>query len=299
MNAEFFDNLISKAEVLIEALPYMQAFSGKYFVIKYGGQAMVSDEMTASAVADIVLLKHIGIKPVLVHGGGKEVSAMMQKMGKKPRFVGGLRVTDDETMEVAEMVLLGNVNSRIVSLLNRCGASAVGLSGADAGLFQAVRKPPFTPGASPGKVVDLGRVGEINRVDTALIKILSESGYIPVVSPIGSGPSWESLNINADHAAGELAGALQAEKLIILTDVEGVYRQTQAGLKFISKITEKEISDLVEEGQINGGMIPKVEACLRALNKGVARTHIIDGRRAHALILEIFTDAGIGTMVTL
>ncbi len=299
MNAAFIEQLISKAETLMEALPYMQAFSGKYFVIKYGGQAMVSDEMTASVVADIVLLKHIGIKPVLVHGGGKKVSAMMQKMGKKPRFVEGLRITDDETMEVAEMVLLGNISNRIVSLLNRCGAPAVGISGADGGLIQAVRKPPFLAGGSPGQIVDLGRVGEVNSVNTALIKILSENGYIPVVSPVGAGPCWESLNINADHAAGDLAGALQAEKLVILTDVEGVYRQDDGGLKFISRITGKEIGVLVKEGQINGGMIPKVEACLLALNKGVARTHIIDGRREHALVLEIFTDAGIGTMVTL
>lgn len=299
MNADFIEQLISKAETLMEALPYMQAFSGKYFVIKYGGQAMVSEEMTASVVADIVLLKHIGIKPVLVHGGGKEVSAMMQKIGKEPRFVEGLRITDDETMEVAEAVLLGNINNRIVSLLNRCGAPAVGLGGADGGLFQALRKPPFLTGGSPGQVVDLGRVGEVSGVNTALIRILSENGYIPVVSPVGAGPSWESLNINADHAAGELAGALQAEKLVILTDVEGVYRQAKGGRIFISRISGQEIGSLVEEGQINGGMIPKVEACLRALNKGAARTHIINGRREHALILEIFTDAGIGTMVTL
>lgn len=299
MNAEFIENLISKAEVLIEALPYMQAFSGKYFVVKYGGQAMINDELMASVAADIVLLKHIGIKPILVHGGGKEISDMMKKMGKKPRFVGGLRVTDDETMEVAEMVLLGNVNRRIVGLLNRSGAQAVGLSGADAGLLQARRKPPFRLNDSSGEVVDLGRVGEINWVETALIETLSESGYIPVVSSIGVGPSWKSLNINADHAAGELAGALQAEKLIIMTDVEGVYRQTPEGLKFVSAIKEKEIRALIQEGQINGGMVPKVEACLRALGQGVARTHIIDGRRPHALILEIFTDAGIGTMVTL
>ena len=250
MNADFIEQLISKAETLMEALPYMQAFSGKYFVIKYGGQAMVSEEMTASVVADIVLLKHIGIKPVLVHGGGKEVSAMMQKIGKEPRFVEGLRITDDETMEVAEAVLLGNINNRIVSLLNRCGAPAVGLGGADGGLFQALRKPPFLTGGSPGQVVDLGRVGEVSGVNTALIRILSENGYVPVVSPVGAGPSWESLNINADHAAGELAGALQAEKLVILTDVEGVYRQAKGGRIFISRISGQEIGSLVEEGQI-------------------------------------------------
>ncbi|NLA25936.1 MAG: acetylglutamate kinase [Firmicutes bacterium] len=299
MKADVFEHLITKAKNLIEALPYMQAFSEKYFVIKYGGQAMVSDEAMASVVTDIVLLKHLGIKPVLVHGGGKEVSAMMERMGKKPRFVDGLRITDDETMEVAEMVLLGNINNRIVNLLNRRGARAVGLSGADAGLFQAVRKLPVTAGTSQGRTVDLGRVGVIRAIDTELVKILSENGYIPVVSSIGSGPSWESLNLNADHAAGKLAGALEAEKLIILTDVEGVYRQSEAGLKFISRITGEEIGRLIEDGQINGGMIPKVEACLQALGKGVARTHIIDGRRDHALILEIFTDAGIGTMVTL
>lgn len=299
MNADFFEQLVSKAENLIEALPYMQAFSGKYFVIKYGGQAMVSDEATNSVVTDIVLLKHIGIKPVLVHGGGKEVSAMMEKMGKKPRFIDGLRITDEETMKVAEMVLLGNINNRIVSLLNRRGARAVGLSGADAGLFQAARKPPVSTGTSPGTTVDLGRVGLIKGIDTELVRILSESGYIPVISPIGPGLSWESLNINADHAAGELAGALHAEKLIILTDVEGIFRKSETGLKFISRITGEEIGRLIEEGQINGGMIPKVEACLRALSEGAARAHIIDGRRAHALILEIFTDSGIGTMVTL
>lgn len=299
MNAEFMETLISRAEALIEALPYMQLFSGKYIVVKYGGQAMVSSAMMDSVVADIVLLKQIGIKPVLVHGGGKEVNEMMLRLGKEPRFVGGLRVTDDETMEVAEMVLLGKVNRRIVALLNRCGARAVGLSGGDAGLFQARCKPPFSPGGSSGENVDLGRVGEINWVDTSLIETLSENDYIPVVSSIGAGSSWESLNINADHAAGELAGALQAEKLIVLTDVEGVCRQTEKGMSFISAIKEKEIRNLIQNGQINGGMIPKVEACLRALEQGVPRTHIIDGRRKHALILEIFTDAGIGTMVTL
>ncbi len=290
------EELISRAEALIEALPYMQRFSGQYFVVKYGGQAMVSSEMIATVVADIVLLQHVGIKPVLVHGGGKEIDELMGKLGKEPRFVNGLRVTDDETMEIAEMVLQGKVNRRIVALVNRCGARAVGLSGSDAGLFKALRKPPF---AGPdGESVDLGRVGEIRELDTALVKTLCESGYIPVVSSIGAGPTWESLNINADHAAGELAGALQAAKLIILTDVEGVCRQTE-GDGLISQIKEKEIRALIEAGQINGGMIPKVEACLRALKKGVSRTHIIDGRRKHALILETFTDTGIGTMVTL
>ncbi|NLA05918.1 MAG: acetylglutamate kinase [Firmicutes bacterium] len=290
------ESLISRAEALIEALPYMQSFSGRYFVVKYGGQAMVSREMMANVVADIVLLKQVGIKPVLVHGGGKEIDEVMLKLGKEPRFVDGLRVTDDETMEIAEMVLQGKVNRRIVALINRCGVPAVGLGGGDGGLLRARTMPPLA--AASGESVDLGRVGEIERIDTALIESLSESGYIPVIASIGAGPSWESLNINADHAAGELAGALRAEKLILLSDVEGVYRRSEED-GFISAIKEKEVRDLIRKGQINGGMIPKVEACLKALKQGVARTHILDGRRKHALILETFTDTGIGTMVTL
>lgn len=298
MNSGFVENPISKAEALVEALPYMQLFSGKYFVVKYGGQAMVSSELMATVVTDIVLLKQVGIKPVLVHGGGKEINEMMRRLGKKPQFAGGLRVTDDETMEIAEMVLQGKVNRHIVALLSRCGARAVGLSGGDAGLFQARKKAPFSADF-PGESVDLGRVGEIEHVDISLIETLSESDYIPVISSIGAGPAWESLNINADHAAGELAGALQAEKLIVLTDVEGVYRQADKDAGIISSIKESEIRFLIQEGQINGGMIPKVEACLQAVKQGVSRAHIIDGRQKHALILEIFTDAGIGTMVTL
>ncbi|MEW5785998.1 MAG: acetylglutamate kinase [Bacillota bacterium] len=292
-------NLIARAEVLVEALPYMRSFTGKYFVVKYGGQAMVNEAIMESVVIDIILLKYIGIKPVLVHGGGKEVSEMMQRLGKKPHFVDGLRVTDDETMEIVEMVLMGKVNRKIVSLINRHGGQAVGLSGRDADLFEARRKGLQTlSGAPNGRQVDLGRVGEITRVNPALIQTLSANGYIPVVSSIGAGVDGEGLNINADHVAGELAAALDAEKLIILTDVEGVYRKNGDALDFISTITECETRALIEEGLINGGMIPKVNACLQALERGVNRTHIIDGRVSHSLILEIFTDAGIGTMVT-
>jgi acetylglutamate kinase len=291
-------NLISRAEVLVEALPYIKAFSGKYFVVKYGGQAMVNEALMASVIIDIVLLKYIGIKPVLVHGGGKEVNDLMQRLGKQPHFVDGLRVTDDETMEIVEMVLAGKVNRQIVSLVNMQGGKAVGLSGRDAALFRAKRQAPRqVNGAVPARTVDLGRVGEIVTVDPALIHTLSDSGYIPVISSIGSGPDGESLNINADHVAGEIAVALEAEKLIILTDVEGVYRESAGGAEFISSVREHEVRELIRGGQINGGMIPKVEACLQALGGGVLRTHIIDGRVAHALILEIFTDEGIGTMV--
>jgi acetylglutamate kinase len=298
MNTAAMQNLVSRAEVLVEALPYIRAFSGKYFVVKYGGQAMINEKLMASVIVDIVLLKFIGIKPVLVHGGGKEVNEIMHKLGKQPHFVDGLRVTDDETMEIVEMVLLGKVNRQIVSLINQQGGRSVGLSGRDAGLFQAKRKAPQpVNGSTPGATVDLGRVGDIVRVDPVLIHTLSNNGYIPVISSIGAGPSGESLNINADHVAGEMAAALAAEKLIILTDVEGVYKETGQGPEFISTVREQEVRALIGAGQINGGMIPKVEACLQALERGVPRTHIIDGRVAHALILEIFTDEGIGTMV--
>ena len=299
MNNAAVNNLISKAAVLVEALPYMRAFTGRYFVVKYGGQAMVSESLMAAVVVDIVLLKYIGVKPVLVHGGGKEVNEVMHRLGKKPSFVDGLRVTDDETMEIVEMVLLGKVNRRIVSLINQQGGRGVGLSGRDAELFIAKRKGPRWPnGGGSGGAVDLGRVGEIVKVKPEIIHTISENGYIPVVSSIGAGPGGESLNINADHVAGELAVALQAEKLILLTDVEGVYKKCGETTHFISHIGKAETRELIRTGQINGGMIPKVEACLQALEGGVTRTHIVDGRVEHSLLLEIFTDAGIGTMVT-
>jgi acetylglutamate kinase len=290
---------IPKAEVLVEALPYMRQFSGKYFVIKYGGQAMVSPELMKSVILDLVLLKYIGVKPVLVHGGGKEVSQFMDKLGKKPSFVNGLRVTDDETMEIVEMVLDGRVNQQIVSLFNQQGGNAVGLSGRDAETLQARRMGPQPLGGDAGgETVDLGRVGEIIQVNPALIHTLCDNGYIPVVSSIGSGVNGESLNINADHAAGELAVSLKAEKLIVLTDVDGIYREQEDNLEFISSVSCSDARLMIVSGEISGGMIPKVDSCLAALERGVRRTHIIDGRVPHSLILEIFTDAGIGTMVT-
>lgn len=298
MNLEAIKN-IPKAEVLVEALPYMRAFTGKYFVVKYGGQAMVSPDLMESVIVDLVLLKYIGVKPVLVHGGGKEVNQVMAMVGKEPCFVNGLRVTDDETMEIVEMVLIGKVNQHIVSLFNRHGGKAVGLSGRDAEILQARRIA--TQKVNNGEIdqeVDLGRVGEIIQINPELIHTVSENGYIPVVSSVGSGINGESLNINADHVAGELAVSLKAEKLIVLTDVDGIYRVEDSEQQFISSINRREIREMIVNGEISGGMIPKVESCLMALDGGVRRTHIVDGRVPHSLILEIFTDEGIGTMVT-
>ncbi len=290
---------IPKAEVLIEALPYMQSFSGKYFVIKYGGQAMVSPELMESVILDMVLLKYIGVKPVLVHGGGKEINQVMARLGKEPHFINGLRVTDDETMEIVEMVLNGKVNQQIVSLFNQKGGKAVGFSGRDAEILQARRKElqPVNGGLESEKI-DLGRVGEIIQVNPSIIHTVSENGYIPVISSIGTGLNGESLNINADHAAGEIAVSLKAEKLIVLSDVDGIYRTVDEEQNFISSISRQEIRAMIINGEISGGMIPKVESCLMGLDGGVRRTHIVDGRVPHSLILEIFTDAGIGTMVT-
>jgi len=297
MNQEVLKN-ISKAEVLVEALPYMRKFTGTYFVVKYGGQAMVNRELMESVIVDLVLLKYIGVKPVLVHGGGREVSEVMEKLGKKPWFVNGLRVTDDETMEIVEMVLMGKINQNIVSLFNQQGGKAVGFSGRDGDILQARRLEPQPVNGEPGgEPVDLGRVGEIMQINPALIHTVSDNGYIPVVSSIGADLNGESLNINADHVAGELAVALKAKKLIVLTDVDGIYYLKDGKQEFISSISRGEIKAMVMEGAISGGMIPKVESCLMALDGGVRRTHIIDGRVPHSLILEIFTDAGIGTMV--
>ncbi|MGE5558849.1 MAG: acetylglutamate kinase [Bacillota bacterium] len=286
------DRLIEKADVLIEALPYMRTFYGKTFVIKYGGNAMLSRGLKQSVILDIILLKFIGINPVLVHGGGPEISEMLKKVGKKTEFVGGLRVTDSETMEIAQMVLIGKINQDIVSIINQGGGKAVGLSGKDANLI-AARK--YVHASEKG--VDLGYVGEVQAVNPAIINLLCDKGYIPVISSIGAGKNGESYNINADTVAGEIAAALRADKLIMLTDVEGIFEDYEDKGSLLSSLSVEKARGLIQRGKLDGGMIPKVEACIRAVQSGVTRTHIIDGRLIHSILLEIFTDQGIGTMV--
>ena len=292
------ETFIAKAEILIEALPYIRNFAGKTFVIKYGGQAMISAEMKNLVAQDLVLLKFIGINPIIVHGGGKEITILMEKLGKEACFIDGLRITDQETMELVEMVLVGKVNKEIVSLLNRHGGKAVGLSGKDSNLLACRKKLPLKVDVN-GKeqVVDLGCVGDILKINPEVIQTLSKNGYIPVISSVGVGTEGESLNINADHVAGELAAALQAEKLIVLTDVEGIFVQEDDPGTLISTLSRRRAQEMIISGEISAGMIPKVEACIRALNNDVSRTHIIDGRLSHSIVLEIFTDEGIGTMV--
>lgn len=284
------DSVVEKASVLIEALPYIRTFVGKTFVIKYGGNAMLNEELKKAVILDVILLKYVGVNPVLVHGGGPEINEMMKRVGKQPVFVDGLRVTDAETMDIAQMVLVGKVNQEIVSLISRYGGKAVGLSGKDGNLLISRKH-------LPEKGHDLGFVGEIEKVNPDMVHILNKAGYIPVISPIGVGYEGESYNINADTVAGELAAALKADKLIMLTDIEGIREDPADAGSLISALKVDHARQLIEQGRIDGGMIPKVEACIRALESGVTRTHIIDGRGLHSLLLEIFTDHGIGTMV--
>jgi acetylglutamate kinase len=288
-------DIITKAEILIEALPYIRNFFGKTFVIKYGGAAQVKDELKESFAKDIVMLNFIGIKTTIVHGGGPRISATMEKMGKKPRFIQGQRVTDTETMDIVEMVLGGLVNKEIVSLINNHGGKAVGLSGKDGGLIKA-KKKLIRKRADTGvdEIVDIGLVGEVTRIQPDIIITLEKDGFIPVISPIGVGPNGETLNINADYVAASVASALQAEKLILLTDVPGIIEKND---KIISTLRKQQIKKLIENGTITGGMLPKVQACLKAIESGVSKTHIIDGRIPHCLLMEIFTKKGIGTEI--
>ncbi len=277
--------MIQKARTLVEALPYIRAFHDKLIVIKYGGAAMADPELKPSFATDVTLLRFIGMRPVIVHGGGPQIGQMLERVGKESEFVGGMRVTDDETMEIVEMVLGGSVNAEIVDLVGRSGGRAVGLTGKD-GAFMRVRKLLGPDG------VDLGRVGVPEYVDPDLILRMTQSGFIPVVAPIGTDAEGQTYNVNADVAAGRISEALHAEKLILLTDVEGVL---DADGVLISRLDPASAKAAIADGTIAGGMIPKVECCVSAREHGVTSTHIIDGRIPHALLLEIFTDGGVGT----
>jgi acetylglutamate kinase len=289
-------NLIDKAEVLIEALPYIQRFDDKTFVIKYGGAAMVDDELKRSFCQDVTLLKFIGLNPVVVHGGGPQIGSVLKQMGKESKFIQGMRVTDEETMGIVEMVLAGSVNSQIVSLINHLGGKAVGLSGKDGNLLRArkLEMKAMPPGGKGGERIDLGRVGEVEAVDPTVLTALGKAEFIPVIAPVGVDTGGATYNINADLVAGKVAAALGAEKLILLTDVEGV--KDRDG-RLLSTLSAEEVKKLVKERTITGGMIPKVECCMTALREGVKSTHVIDGRVSHAVLLEIFTDVGIGTQI--
>jgi len=288
-------DIIMKAEILIEALPYIRNFYGKTFVIKYGGSAQVKDELKESFAKDIVMLNFIGIKTTIVHGGGPKISAMMEKMGKKPQFIQGQRITDKETMDIVEMVLGGLVNKEIVSLINNLGGKAAGLSGKDGGLIEAKKKIiKKTSEKRVEEIIDIGFVGEITHIDPRILITLEKDGFVPIISPIGVGLKGETLNINADYVAASIASALGAEKLILLTDVPGIMDKNN---KIIPTLTKQNIKKYIKEGTIKGGMLPKVQACVKAIEGGVSKTHIIDGRVPHCLLLEIFTKKGIGTEI--
>jgi acetylglutamate kinase len=287
---------IDKAKVLVEALPYIRRFYDKTIVIKYGGSTMEEEGMKRSFALDVVLLKYIGLNPVVVHGGGPQIGEMLAKIGKKSQFVEGMRVTDRETMDIVEMVLVGKVNKEIVALINHQGGKAVGLSGKDGRLITAKRLKLAKRGGK-GKaleVIDIGMVGEVKAINPGVVEALEKENFIPVIAPVGVGEEGETYNINADLVAGKIAAALKAEKLILLTDVEGVKDREQ---RLIPTLDAKQVKRLISQKIISSGMIPKVNCCLGALDGGVAKTHIIDGRLEHAILLEIFTDVGIGTQI--
>lgn len=286
------------AEVLIEALPYIQRFYNRRIVIKYGGAAMEDESLIHSVMEDIVLMKFVGMRPIVVHGGGPKINAWMDKVGKEAEFVQGLRVTDAETVEIAEMVLAGTINKSIVSRINQHGGQAIGLCGKDANLIVAEKLTPQVTDEDGNEIaVDLGYVGKIIGVNTRPIITLDEAGYIPVIAPNGTGSDGQTYNINADTMAGEIASALQAEKLILLTDTRGICKNAEDISTLISTIRMQEINGLIDDGVIIGGMMPKIEACATALLGGVAKAHVIDGKTPHSLLLEIFTEGGIGTEI--
>ncbi|GIV08951.1 MAG: acetylglutamate kinase [Fimbriimonadales bacterium] len=281
------DSAKLQAEVLIQALPYIQKWSGAIFVVKYGGAAM-GESSAAMVMQDLVLMQCVGIRPVVVHGGGPEISDLMKRLGLQPQFVNGLRVTDAETMELVEMALTGKTNPRLVALIQQQGGRALGISGKDGGLIRARKLQ---------SEVDLGFVGEVEQINPDVIMAALQAGYIPVVSPVGLGADGATYNLNADFAAGALAGALGAKKFILMTDVPGVLSDPDDPHSLISELTCEQAQRMLGNGRVSGGMIPKLQACLHALQHGCPRAHILDGRTPHALLIEVFTDAGIGTMI--
>ncbi|MDX9971540.1 MAG: acetylglutamate kinase [FCB group bacterium] len=291
MDANAMQAFIQKAGVLVEALPYIREFEGKTIVIKYGGAAMENPSLRRSTAEDICLMRYVGMNPIVVHGGGPAINAALKRQGVQPQFKNGLRVTDEETMKVVESVLAGTINKEIVSLLNIHGGNAVGVCGKDANLLYARQLKTEDGG-------DLGCVGEVTSVQSTLLDVLCKAGMIPVVAPIATDKAGNTWNINADTAAGDIAAVLEAEKVIFLTDTPGVLRDQNQPESLIPNLTRKEVADLTRLGVISGGMRPKLEACLRALDLGVRKAHIVDGRVPHALLLEIFTDQGMGTLVT-
>ena len=289
------DNL-SRARILIEALPYIRQFANKTIVIKYGGHAMAEQSLKEKFVLDIILMKYVGINPVIVHGGGPQISQIMERMGIRSTFVEGQRVTDDETMSVVEMVLVGTVNKEIVGLINRHEGRAVGLSGRDGDLIQAdpMKIYKYTGDERPPEIIDIGRVGKVSSINAGVLKALEDSGFIPVIAPVGVGPEGQAYNINADLVAGAIAGELKAEKLILLTDVPGVMNSKN---ELIPSMTSDEARKAMEDRIATGGMMPKLKSCLKALGSGVDKAHIIDGRKEHAILLELLTDTGVGTEI--
>jgi acetylglutamate kinase len=285
------------ADILIEALPYIRKFSGMTVVVKYGGHAMVDEQLKADFARDITLLKFIGLNPVVVHGGGPQINQVLDQMGIRPQFVRGMRLTDGPTMDVVEMVLGGKVNKGIVAQINQQGGKAVGLSGKDGGLIEArkMRIVHQTDAGSPPEIIDPGMVGEVTRIDPGIIHTLSQQGFIPIIAPVGAGTKGETYNINADLVASHIAVALSAGRLMLLTDVDGV---VDAGDQLISSIDAATIGRMIADGSISGGMIPKIENALYAVKNGVKKVPIINGKRRHAILLELFTDRGIGTEVT-
>ncbi len=282
------------AEILIEALPYIQALDSKTVVIKYGGNAMVDEGLKSSFAQDIVLLKQVGVNPVIVHGGGPQIGRLLERIGKESTFIQGMRVTDSETMDIVQMVLGGLVNKEIVSLINTHGGRAVGLTGKDGGLINASRLELITQSEQTSEMIDLGHVGEVESIDPAVVKMLDDDDFIPVIAPVGVGKDGASYNINADIVAGKLAAVLGAEKLLLLTNTPGVLNNDG---ELLTGLTAASTDDLIKEGVIHGGMLPKVDCALDAVKSGVKTSHIIDGRVKHSVLLELLTNRGVGTLI--